>query len=55
MPYVIDKIVEVADLRDTNGYINIVLCWCILILAFVNYNSNPLIDFEYFPVNKMTE
>ena len=47
-------ILLVADLRDTNGYVNIIPC-CILILAFVNYNSNPLIDFGYFPVNKMTE
>ena len=48
-------ILLVADLRDTSGYVNIIPCLGILILAFANYNSNPLIDLEYFPVNKMTE
>ena len=45
----------VADLRDTNGFVNISMCYCIIIPALVNYNSNLLIDFEYISVNKIIE
>ena len=59
MPNVIDKIVEANTtsrrFERHQWHVNIVSCWRILILAFVNYNSNLLIDFEYFPVDKMTE